>query len=100
MNLQNIPAQNSEIVDTNPPIDPNKVKTDEIRKLMQRLIPFSGNLSGSPTHILYERSKLMAMIPSPLITSQGSWRWFVTMAPADLHEHRLFEILMVKIFEI
>ena len=34
----------------------------------------------------------MAMIPSPIINAHGYWRWFLTFAPADLYDNRLFEI--------
>ena len=44
--------------------------------------------------IRYEKKKLMAMIPSPIIEKIGHWRYFITFAPADLYENRLFEIVI------
>ena len=68
-------------------------RTAEIEKLIKRLVPYSKNLQGSITHITYERSKLMAMIPSPIILNSGTWRLFFTNAPADLYENRFFEVV-------
>jgi hypothetical protein len=36
----------------------------------------------------------MTLIPSPVINAAGFWRWFTTFAPADVYDHRLYEILM------
>jgi hypothetical protein len=44
--------------------------------------------------IRYEKRNLMAMIPSPIITARGYWRWFITFAPADNYESLLFETVM------
>jgi hypothetical protein len=38
----------------------------------------------------------MALLPSPVVARDGTWRWFSTMAPADVNENRLFEILAVS----
>lgn len=65
----------------------------EMQKLIKRLIPFSKSLQGTAPHIAYERSKLMAMIPSPIISNLGLWRLFFTVAPADLYENRFYELV-------
>ena len=41
------------------------------------LIPYSQSLQGTATHIAYGRTKLMAMIPSPIINKLGLWRLFL-----------------------
>lgn len=65
---------------------------EAIRKLISRLVPYSGCLQGTKTHIMYERAKLLAILPSPLITAENVWRYFITFAPADVYEPRLFDI--------
>ena len=40
-----------------------------------------------------ERCKLMAMLASPDIASEGIWRWFLTVTPNDIYDSRLYEIL-------
>jgi hypothetical protein len=64
-----------------------------IKKLIARLVPYSKPLHGTEMGIRYEKKNLMALIPSPVINSVGYWRWFITFAPADLYDHRLYEIL-------
>ena len=66
----------------------------EMQQLIKRLIPYSQSLQGTPTHIAYERVKLMAMIPSPIINKIGAWRLFLTLSPADKYENRLFELVL------
>lgn len=66
---------------------------DQMEKLMKRLIPYSKHLQGTPMQILHEKAKLMALLPSPIVAKDGTWRWFSTLAPADVFENRLFEIL-------
>lgn len=65
-----------------------------IQKLISRLVPFSKQLQGTEMGIRYEKKKLMAMLPSPIIEKQGHWRYFITFAPADLYENRLYEIVI------
>ena len=66
--------------------------TVDIQKLVSRLVPYSKNIPGTEMSIRYERKNLMALIPSPVINADGYWRWFITFAPADLYESRLYEI--------
>lgn len=70
-----------------------KFEEREMQKMIKRLIPYSQSLQGTATHISYERAKLMAMIPSPIINKLGCWRLFFTMAPADMYESRFYEIV-------
>lgn len=71
----------------------------EMEKLIKRLIPYSKSLQGSTSHIAYERAKLMAMIPSPIICNHGSWRLFFTTAPADLYDSRFYDVVNSPISE-
>ena len=77
----------------------NKHDEKEMQNLIKRLIPYSQSLQGSVTHIAYERIKLMAMIPSPIINNIGMWRLFFTVAPADLYENRFYELVQSPIME-
>jgi hypothetical protein len=61
--------------------------------LIQRLVPYSKPLQGSALHIAFERSKLMAMFPSPIKKKNGNCGWFFTMAPPDKYEHRTAEVI-------
>ena len=80
-------------------LDMNKHSDKEMQKLVRRLIPYSQSLQGSAPHIAYERTKLMAMIPSPIINKLGSWRLFFTVAPPDLYESRFFEVVYSPILD-
>ena len=74
-----------------------ELRISEIEKLIKRLVPYSKSLQGTMSHIQYERGKLMAMIPSPIITNNGSWRLFFTNAPSDVYESRFFDIVTTPI---
>jgi hypothetical protein len=72
----------------------------EIQKLIQRLVPYSQTLKGTSMHIQQERKKLLSMLSSPIVTSSGKdWRWFLTYAPADVYDNRLFEILIETLID-
>ena len=75
----------------------HKYDEKEMQKLIKRLIPYSQSLQGTATHIAYERTKLMTMIPSPIINKLGLWRLYFTVAPADLYESRFFELVQSQI---
>ena len=49
----------------------NKHDENEMQKLIRRLVPYSQSLQGTAPHIAYERTKLMAMIPSHIINKHG-----------------------------
>jgi hypothetical protein len=68
---------------------------DKIKKLISRLVPYSRHAQGTKMGIRYEKRNLLALIPSPIINATGYWRWFIMFAPADLYDHRLYEILMI-----
>ena len=65
----------------------------ETQRLIQRLVPYCQSLSGTALHIAHERTKLMAMIPLPIIKKIGSCRWLLIMAPSDKYENRTIEKL-------
>jgi hypothetical protein len=69
----------------------------DIQKLIKRLVPYSKSLQGTAPHIAYERTKLMAMISSQIISDLGNWRYFFTTAPADLYDNRLYEVVQSSI---
>ena len=71
----------------------------KMQRLKQRLVPYSQSLSGTALHIAHERTKLMAMIPSPIIKKIGSCRWFLTMAPSDKYENRTIEVIQDAIMD-
>jgi hypothetical protein len=71
----------------------------KIRRLINRLVPYSEALKGSQTYIANERKKLLSMVSSPLITHEASWRWFLTCAPADVYDHKIFDILIDDIID-
>jgi len=77
----------------------NVDENTKIRRLINRLVPYSEVLKGSQTYISNERKKLLSMVSSPLITAQGSWRWFLTCAPADVYDHKIFDILIDDVID-
>ena len=90
--ISSIINNNDELLTIDPSIQ-TELRISEIEKLIKRLVPYSKNLQGSMSHIQYERGKLMAMIPSPIITNNGCWRLFFTNAPSDVYESRFFDIV-------
>ena len=76
-----------------------KFDEKEILKLIQRLVPYSKSLQGTALHIAFERSKLMAMLPSPIMKKNGNCRWFLTMAPSDRYENRTIEVIQDNIID-
>ena len=66
---------------------------DEIKQSLKRLSVYSKNLKGTSLYMQNERCKLMAMLASPDIASEGIWRWFLTVTPNDIYDSRLYEVL-------
>ena len=64
------------------------------KMLIERLIPYSNYLKGSPIYFALERKKLLSMLTSPAITSEGSWSWFATFAAPEVYESTLYETAM------
>jgi len=71
-------------------------KDKEMSQLMNRLIPFAKALNGSALGIANERKKLLCMISSPVVIADGDWQYFLTFAPADVYDHKLFDILIAS----
>jgi hypothetical protein len=63
-----------------------------VKKLIERLVPFSPELRGSPIYFALERKKLLSMLTNPVVTSEGSWTWFCTFASPEVYESTLFEV--------
>lgn len=76
-----------------------KCYEQEMQRLIQRLVPYSQSLQGTAPHIAHERTKLMAMLPSPIMKRNGSCRWFLTMAPSDKYENRTIEVIQDAIID-
>jgi hypothetical protein len=76
-----------------------KIDEKEMLKLIHRLVPYSKSLQGTALHIAFERSKLMAMLPSPIMKKSGNCRWFLTMAPSDRYENRTIEVIQDSIVD-
>jgi hypothetical protein len=64
------------------------------KMLIEKLIPYSDYLKGSPIYFALERKKLLSMLTSPAITSEGSWSWFATFAAPEVYESTLYETAM------
>jgi len=65
-----------------------------IKSLMSKLTPFSKDLVGTPFFIANERKKLLSLISSPVIDAIGTFRWFLTFAPAEMYEQSLYSMLV------
>ena len=78
----------------------NKMMDDKIRLLTKRLVPFAGAIPGSTSFFELHRKKLLAMLTSNTITQHGIWRWFVTFAPADVYESRLYDVITTPPIEL
>jgi len=63
-----------------------------VKKLVDRLIPFSQELRGSPIYFSLERKKLLSMLTNPVITTKGAWTWFATFAAPEVYESNLYEV--------
>ena len=66
---------------------------DELKRYLKRLSVYSKTLKGTSLYMQNERCKLMAMLASPAVISEGTWRWFLTLTPNDIYDPRLYEIL-------
>lgn len=62
-----------------------------VKKLVQRLVPFAKNAIGTPMNMNYERLNMLAMITASCIISRAQWRWFTTYAYCDKQDSRVFE---------
>lgn len=64
---------------------------DQLKRLLQRLVPFAKQASGTTLHMKYERANMMQMIVSAFILAYADWRWFTTFAHPDKQDSRLYE---------
>jgi hypothetical protein len=67
--------------------------TPSVKRLLQKLVPYSKDLPGSPTYFAWERKKLLSMLTSNVVLSEGSWRWFLTSSPAEVYDPYLYKIV-------
>ena len=70
-----------------------KMTKQEYEFYCKRLAVYGKSLPGTSLHMKTERNNLMSMLASPTVDSDGIWRWFITLSPADLYDPRLYEIL-------
>lgn len=73
---------------------------NQVKKLLQRLVPYANQAPGTPMHVNFARKNMLSMVTSSVIVNHACWRWFLTFAFADLHESRLFEIIMPMIDQV
>ena len=69
-----------------------KIPDEEVRKLINRLVPFSKSIPGTNVYFKNEQKKLMSIIASP-VYKDHPWTWFVTMSNADIFEEYIYRIL-------
>jgi len=63
----------------------------QVKKLMQRLVPFAQQTTGTPMQMKLERLNMLAMTTSSFILSYAQWRWFATFAFPDKQDSRVYE---------
>jgi len=63
-----------------------------VKKLIDRLVPFSQELRGSPIYFALERKKLLSMLTNPVVTTVGAWSWFASFAAPEVYECTLYEV--------
>lgn len=73
---------------------------DQVKNLMQRLVPFATQPAGTPMHMNFERLNMLAMITAPCIVSKSQWRWFMTFAFPDKQYSRLYENLLPESWDL
>lgn len=67
------------------------ITTIEQRTLLNKLKPFAREIPGTELYFEKERKKLLAMISSPVTTSEGQWTWFFTEAQPDKYLVEIFD---------
>lgn len=63
----------------------------EIKYIMNRMKPCVNELPGTEMYFARERTKLLAMISSPVTTTHGQWTWFFTEAQPDLFQAEIYD---------
>ena len=89
-NTNNEVPVNTETRNTDIPLNPTEnfnveIDNAEIYLLMNKLKPFIGSAPGTSLYFQEERRKLMALINSPLTNDKAQWRYFFTLAQADMY---------------
>ena len=57
------------------------------------MIPYSALIEGSSIHMKLEKKKLLSLISSHTICSESTWRYFLTMAPSDCFDSKLYDVV-------
>lgn len=93
-------SRSAEITTDAEPVINDEEVLNQVKKLLQRLVPYANQAPGTPMHMNFARKNMLSMITSPVIVNHECWRWFLTFAFADLHESRLYEIVMPMIDQV
>lgn len=67
------------------------ITSAEQRSLLNKLKPYAKEIPGTELYFEKERKKLLAMISSPVTTSEGQWTWFFTEAQPDKYLVEIFD---------
>lgn len=67
-----------------------------VRKMFARMLPFARSIPGTPLHIKNERNKLLSIISSHTVKSEGHVAWFCSFASAEPFHDDLFRIVEGK----
>ena len=74
------------------PVSPqtDKYLTDaQINEYFKRMVPYSSGLKGTSLHMTKGKNKSLSLVGSLLLRIDGTWRWFITFAQADVYVSRL-----------
>ena len=82
----------SERASAAPPTAEEAAQDEAIQRIVNSMVPYGSIISGTPLHMALERKKLLAQISSQTVLAEGIWRWFITMAPADVYDSKLYDI--------
>ena len=80
----------------NEPSDESVVSKEEIKILLQRLIPFAKDVKGSSMYFQRERRNLLSMISSPSTIADGEWRLFFTEAQASIYLPEIYDNIVTS----
>ena len=84
-------VHDSSIADTCEDVVNDEEVLKQVKRLMQRLVPFAEHTPGTPMHMNFERLNMLAMITSTYIVSFAQWRWFTTYSFPDKQDSRIYE---------
>jgi hypothetical protein len=76
--------------------DDDVISTEEIKMLLQRLIPFAKEVKGSDMYFKREKRNLLSMISSPTTITDGEWRVFFTEAQASIYLPEIYDNIVTS----